>query len=373
MTVEAEADLKIGQRSLSPVSPGGTVGILGGGQLGRMLALAAARLGLKVHIYSDEADAPAFQVAAAKTFARYDDSEALDAFASACDAVTFEFENVPAATVALLSQRKPIFPNARALAVTQDRLAEKGFVAGLGLKTAPFAAVDSARDADAAMAKTGAPAILKTRRYGYDGKGQAKVMRATDVAHALRKLNDAPCILEGFVDFAYEASVVAARGRDGGFAAYDPPENFHADHILRRSTVPSRLSRRQSDEAKAMAKRIADALEYVGVLAVELFVTQDGTLLVNEIAPRVHNSGHWTIEACLVSQFEQHIRAVAGWPLGDAARHSDAVMENLIGDAVSAWEHLAAENAALHLYGKSEIRPGRKMGHITRLAIRREK
>jgi 5-(carboxyamino)imidazole ribonucleotide synthase len=276
---------------ITPVPPGGTIGILGGGQLGRMLALAAARLGLKVHIYSDEADAPAFQVVAAKTFARYDDANALDAFALACDAITFEFENVPAATVEILAKRKPMFPDARALAITQDRLAEKRFVAGLGLKTAPFAAVDSPRDAETAIASTGTPAILKTRRYGYDGKGQAKISNPADIAAAFRQFKDAPCILEGFVDFSYEASVIAARGRDGSFAAYDPPENFHADHILRRSTVPSRLTHAQSDEAKAMAKRIADAFDYVGVLAVELFVGKDGALLVNEIAPRVHNSG----------------------------------------------------------------------------------
>jgi len=273
------------------VPPGGTIGILGGGQLGRMLALAAARLGLKVHIFSDEADAPAFQVVEAKTFARYDDAKALAAFASACDAITFEFENVPAATAAILGQHKPIFPNARALAIAQDRLDEKRFVTDLGLKTAPFAPVEFASDAESAIAKTGTPAILKTRRFGYDGKGQAKIANAADVANTFHAFKDAPCILEGFVDFAYEASVVAARGRDGRFAAYDPPENFHADHILRRSTVPSRLTHAQSDDAKAIAKRIADALDYVGVLAVELFVGKDGALLVNEIAPRVHNSG----------------------------------------------------------------------------------
>jgi 5-(carboxyamino)imidazole ribonucleotide synthase len=349
------------------VPPGGTIGILGGGQLGRMLALAAARLGLKAHIYSDERDAPAFQVVAEKTFARYDDAKALAAFASACDAITFEFENVPAATVGILGWHKPIFPGARALATAQDRFDEKNFVADLGLKTAPFAAIDSVRDADAALASIGAPAILKTRRLGYDGKGQAKVSNAADVANAFHQFKDAPCILEGFVDFAYEASVIAARGRDGSFAAYDPPENFHADHILRRSTVPSRLTHAQSNDAKAIAQRIANALDYVGVLAVELFVGRDGALLVNEIAPRVHNSGHWTIEACLVSQFEQHIRAVAGWPLGDPARHSDAVMENLIGEEARDWQTLAKNGGALHLYGKSEIRAGRKMGHVTRL------
>ena len=346
------------------------IGILGGGQLGRMLALAAARLGIKTHIYSDEADAPAFQVAAAKTFARYDDAASLEAFAGSCDAITFEFENVPAETAKILARRKPIFPNAHALAVAQDRVEEKRFVTGLGLRTAPFAAVDSEKDADAAIAKTGSPAILKTRRFGYDGKGQSKVASAADIAAALRSFRGVPSILEGFVEFECEASVIAARGRDGSFAAYDPPENFHADHILKRSTVPSRLKAAQCAEAKDIAKKIADAFGYVGVLTVELFVGRDGSLLVNEIAPRVHNSGHWTIEACVVSQFEQHIRAVAGWPLGDPARHSDAVMENLIGEEARDWQKLAQGGGALHLYGKSEIRAGRKMGHITRLGKR---
>ncbi len=351
---------------LAPVAPGGTIGILGGGQLGRMLALAAARLGLKAHIYCDESDAPAFQVAAARTKAGYDDSDSLAAFAAACDVVTFEFENVPAATAAALARHKPIFPPARALAITQDRLDEKRFVAGLGLKTALFAAVNSAEEAERALATVGAPSILKTRRLGYDGKGQAKVTR--DAAAAWHAFHGAPAVLESFVDFAFEASIIAARGRDGSFAAYDPPENFHENHILRRSSVPSRLDGAQCAEAKAMARRIADALDYVGVLAVELFVCSDGTLLVNEIAPRVHNSGHWTMEACVTSQFEQHIRAVAGWPLGDPARHSDAVMENIIGAEAADWQSLAAKGGALHLYGKAEIRAGRKMGHRTWLA-----
>jgi len=351
----------------SPVPPGGTIGILGGGQLGRMLALAAARLGIRTHIYSDEADAPAFQVAAARTFARYDDAASLETFAQACDAVTFEFENVPAEAAKILARRKPIFPNAHALAVAQDRVEEKRFVAGLGLKTAAFAAVDTEKHAGAAIAKTGTPAILKTRRFGYDGKGQAKVANAGDIAAALKSFRGVPSILEGFVDFEFEASVIAARGRDGSFAAYDPPENFHADHILKRSTVPSRLSAAQCAEAKDIAKKIGDAFGYVGVLTIELFVGRDGSLLVNEIAPRVHNSGHWTIEACIVSQFEQHVRAVAGWPLGDPQRHSDAVMENLIGEEARDWQKLARDGGALHLYGKSEIRAGRKMGHITRL------
>ncbi len=352
---------------LAPVPPGGTVGILGGGQLGRMLALAAARLGLKTHIYSDEPDAPAFQVASARTKAGYDDADSLATFAAACDVVTFEFENVPAATAAALARHKPIFPPARALEVTQDRLDEKRFVAELGLKTAAFAAVNCAMDAEQALAAVGAPSVLKTRRLGYDGKGQTKVARIGDAAAALHGFHGAPAILEGFVDFAFEASIIAARGRDGAFAAYDPPENFHENHILRRSSVPSRLDRAQCADAKAIARRIADALDYVGVLAVELFVDRDGVLLINEIAPRVHNSGHWTIEACVTSQFEQHIRAVAGWPLGDPARHSDAIMENIIGAEAADWQRLAAQPGALHLYGKTDIRSGRKMGHRTRL------
>jgi 5-(carboxyamino)imidazole ribonucleotide synthase len=333
-----------------------------------MLALAAARLGLKAHVYSDEADAPAFQVATARTHAAYDDEQALTRFAAACDAITFEFENVPSATVAVLAHATPTHPNARALAVMQDRFGEKSFVAGLGLKTTPFARVDNLDDAHLAAGKIGVPAILKTRRLGYDGKGQVKVAQAADAACAFEAMRGAPAILESFVDFAFEASVIAARGLDGSFAAYDPPENLHGNHILLRSTVPSRLSPAQCEEAQAIARRIADALDYVGVLAVELFVTKDGNLLVNEIAPRVHNSGHWTLEACIVSQFEQHIRAVAGWPLGNPARHSNAVMENIIGEEAKEWPAFAARDGALHLYGKTEIRAGRKMGHFTRLS-----
>ena len=331
-----------------------------------MLALAAARLGLKTAIYNDENHAPAFQVSPIQIAAPYDDRAMLRGFAQVCDVVTFEFENFPAETIAYLASLKPVRPGQRALETTQDRFTEKSFVAALGLKTAPFAEVNDADGARTAFARIGGPAILKTRRFGYDGKGQAKVASADEAVKAFASFKGAPCILEGFVDFAYEASVVAARSDDGSFAAYDPPENIHENHILRRSLVPGRLSKAQSDEAKAIAKAIAEALDYVGVLAVELFVGKDGTLTVNEIAPRVHNSGHWTIEACACSQFEQHIRAVAGWPLGDTARHADAVMENIIGAEADAWESLARAGA-LHLYGKREARLGRKMGHLTRL------
>ena len=349
-----------------PVPPGGVIGIIGSGQLGRMLALAAARLGLKALIYSDEADAPAFQVTPLQLVAPYDDRATLAGLANVCDAVTFEFENLPADAIAFLADQVPVRPGAKALATTQDRFTEKSFVAALGLQTAPFFEVSSADEARAASEALGGPGILKTRRFGYDGKGQVKVANADGAARAFAGFKGAPAILEGFVEFAFEASVVAARGADGSFAAYDPPENVHENHILRRSTVPSRLTAAQVAEAKQIAHTIADALAYVGVLAVELFVGADGALLVNEIAPRVHNSGHWTLEACACSQFEQHIRAVAGWPLGDPARHADAVMENIIGAEADAWESLA-RSGALHLYGKGQARLGRKMGHLTRL------
>jgi 5-(carboxyamino)imidazole ribonucleotide synthase len=350
----------------SPVKPGGVIGILGGGQLGRMLAMAAARLGLKTCIYNDENHAPAFQVTPLQVAAGYDDRNMLLGFAEICDVITFEFENIPAESIAFLAGLKPVRPGVKALAILQDRFSEKTFVASLGLRTAPFADVNMDVGARSAFEQIGGPGIIKTRRFGYDGKGQVKVTSADAAADAMAAFKGAPCIYEGFVDFAFEASVVAARGADGSFAAYDAPENEHENHILRRSTVPGRLTKTQNDEARAIARKIAEALDYVGVLAVELFVTGDGALLVNEIAPRVHNSGHWTIEACACSQFEQHIRAVAGWPLGDPTRHADAVMENIIGAEADAWETLA-QSGALHLYGKKDAKPGRKMGHVTRL------
>jgi 5-(carboxyamino)imidazole ribonucleotide synthase len=350
----------------APLKPGGIIGILGGGQLGRMLAMAAARLGLNTCIYNDENHAPAFQVTPLQVAAPYEDQNTLRGFAEICDVITFEFENIPAATIEFLSTLKPVRPGAKALGHTQDRFIEKSFVTSIGLATAPFFDVTSADAARTAFAKLAGNGILKTRRFGYDGKGQAKVSSPDQTTKAFESFKNAPAILEGLVDFSFEASVIAARGADGSFAAYDPPENEHENHILRRSSVPGRLTKAQSDEAKMMARKIAEALDYVGVLAVELFVTRDGSLLVNEIAPRVHNSGHWTIEACQCSQFEQHIRAVAGWPLGDPTRHADAVMENVIGAEADAWESLA-RSGALHLYGKKQAKLGRKMGHVTRL------
>ena len=349
-----------------PLPPGGTIGIIGGGQLGRMLAMAAARLGLKTRIYNDSADAPAFQVTPLSVVAPYDDLDALAQFAGGCDVVTFEFENLPAHAIAHLESLVPVHPGARALAITQDRLSEKSFVAGLGLQTAPFFEVSTPDQARDAFAQAGGAAIVKTRRFGYDGKGQAKVASADETVAALAKFRS-PCILEGFVDFDFEASVIGCRGADGAFAAYDPPENIHEHHILRRSIVPGRLGAVQGAAARAIAKTIGEALDYVGVFAVELFVARNDALIVNEIAPRVHNSGHWTIEACQCSQFENHIRAVAAWPLGSTTRHADAVMENIIGAEADAWESLA-RGGALHLYGKAQSRPGRKMGHVTRLS-----
>jgi len=353
----------------APVAPGGTIGILGGGQLGRMLSLAAARLGLKTHIYSDERDAPAFQVCSLSTHASYGNKAALETFARSCNAVTFEFENIPNQTLEFVGNLAPANPRAAALNVTQDRYLEKAFVKNLGVAVPKHVPVNHEDAARVAFELLSCPrAVLKTRRFGYDGKGQILVTSESGAVEAFRKFSGVLAILEEFVEFAFEASVVAARAANGAFVAYDPPENVHGDHILRRSTVPSRLTMEQTSEAIAIAKKLADELAYVGVLAVELFVAAHGRLLVNEIAPRVHNSGHWTIEACVVNQFEQHIRAVAGWPLGDPSRHADAMMENIIGEAARHWQEFAGKRAGLHLYGKQEMRPGRKMGHVTTLS-----
>ena len=349
--------------------PGAAIGILGGGQLGRMLSMAAARLGYRCHVYDPDSAAPAADVAHAHTAAAWDDWPALDAFAASVAVVTLEFENVPVATLRHIAARLPVRPDARALEIAQDRLAEKTFLAGLGLATAPFAPVDGAAGLAAALATTGLPAILKTRRMGYDGKGQVRVA-AGDGRAELADLAGAPAIAEGVVPFTAEISVIAARGLSGEVVCYDPGENRHEGGILRTTTVPASLPHALVTDAVLAAGRILTALDYVGVMGVEMFVAPGG-LVVNEIAPRVHNSGHWTEAGCAVDQFEQHIRAIAGWPLGDGRRHADVTMENLIGGDVARVPALAREGATrLHLYGKAEVRPGRKMGHVNRLTRR---
>ncbi|KCV82978.1 phosphoribosylaminoimidazole carboxylase ATPase subunit [Actibacterium atlanticum] len=351
----------------NPLPTGATIGILGGGQLGRMLSVAASRLGFKCHIFEPGANPPAGHVADAVTTASYEDDAALRAFADAVDVITYEFENIPTSALDLLETLRPIRPGREALRVSQDRLVEKEFLAGLGLKTAPFADVASRADLDTAMETAGVPGILKTRRFGYDGKGQARIMEVSDADAAFEAMAGAPAILEGFVDFSHEVSVIAARGVNGEVACFDPGENVHRDGILHTTTLPARLSGAQRTDAVLLAGQILNALDYVGVMGVELFVTPKG-LIVNEIAPRVHNSGHWTQDGCVVDQFEQHIRAVAGWPLGDGSRHSNVEMLNLIGDDMDQVPELAKDPAvALHLYGKAEVKAGRKMGHANRV------
>jgi 5-(carboxyamino)imidazole ribonucleotide synthase len=351
---------------MSELPQGSVIGILGGGQLGRMLSVAASRLGFRCHIYEPGA-APAGDVALKVTTAPYEDEAALRAFAASVDVITYEFENVPTSALDLLESLKPIRPNRRALAISQDRIAEKSFLNDLGLQTAPWAEANSEADLLAAADSLGLPAILKTTRLGYDGKGQVKLEAEAEIPAAWASMNNAACVLEGFVAFDSEVSVIAARGLDGSVACFDPGENIHREGILRTTTVPAKLNPGQRADAVLIAARILNALDYVGVMGVELFVTPRG-LLVNEIAPRVHNSGHWTQQGCTVDQFEQHIRAVAGLPLGDGNRYADVVMENLIGDDVlRVPDLLKARDTAVHLYGKGTPRPGRKMGHVNRI------
>ena len=350
-----------------PLTTGATIGILGGGQLGRMLSVAASRLGFKTCVFEPGGDCPASHVSNFHFKAAYDDDAALRRFAEAVDVVTYEFENIPTAALDLIESLVPVRPGREALRVSQDRLTEKDFLSDLGLTTAPYAAVTSAEDLEAAIEKTGLPAILKTRRFGYDGKGQARIMQPGDAAQALDDMAGQEAIREGFVEFSHEVSVIGARSAAGDVACFDPGENVHEDGILRTTTVPARLNTAQRTDAVLMAGKILNALDYVGVMGVELFVTPQG-LVVNEVAPRVHNSGHWTQQGCAVDQFEQHIRAVAGWPLGDGSRYADVVMENLIGDDMDKVPSITNErDASLHLYGKAEVKPGRKMGHVNRV------
>jgi 5-(carboxyamino)imidazole ribonucleotide synthase len=350
------------------LEPEATIGILGGGQLGRMLALAAARLGFKCHVFAPSPDSPAFDVVHRVTCADYTDTQALDRFASDVDVVTYEFENVPAETAAFLAARVPVLPDPTILATTQDRLAEKNFVASLGIPTAAFTGVGSPRELKTAVERIGLPAVLKTRRFGYDGKGQLTIKNGTDPDAAWRDTGGQPCILEAFIPFQREVSVVAARGHNGVVECFDVTENEHRDHILKRSRVPATLSEPDAAQARRIAELVAQKFNYVGVLAVEMFLLRDGELLVNEIAPRVHNSGHWTLDCASVSQFEQHIRAVTGWPLARPIRRGRVEMINLIGDEVRDYgRYLKEPGVAVHLYGKTAVRPGRKMGHVTRV------
>lgn len=355
--------------TFAALRPGATIGILGGGQLGRMLALAAAKLGLKSHIYCPDPQSPAFDVTPLKTVAAYDDAAALRAFATAVDVITYEFENVPAETAEILASLKPLRPGANALAISQNRLAEKSFLASKNIPVAPYRAVHSLDELNDAISAIGLPAVLKTTRLGYDGKGQRVLRAPEDAASAFADLKPHPLVLEGFVDFEKEISVVVARGADGTVRAFDPAENVHRDHILFTSTVPAEIAPGIAKHAAMLAKVIVVALDYVGVLGVEFFVIggERPSLVVNEIAPRVHNSGHWTEAVCLTDQFEQHIRAVAGWPLGDPQRYADVVMQNLIGDEVDIVPGGIDGDTQPHLYGKAEARPGRKMGHINRI------
>ena len=346
---------------------GATIGILGGGQLGRMLSVAASRLGFKTHIFEPGANPPAAHVADRVTTANYDDAEALNAFAQSVNVITYEFENIPTSALDILENIRPIHPNREALRVSQDRITEKDFLANLGLTPAPYAAVDTLADLEHAVTEIGLPAILKTRRFGYDGKGQARINTAADLGQAIADMAGQPAVLEGFVNFTHEISVIGARSENGDVSCFDPGENIHRGGILHTTTVPARLSKAQRMDAVLMAGQILNALDYVGVMGLELFVTPKG-LIVNEIAPRVHNSGHWTQNGCAVDQFEQHIRAVAGWPLGDGSRHSDVVMENLIGADMDRVPDLAKDpTVSLHLYGKAEVKAGRKMGHFNKI------
>lgn len=358
---------------VEPLRAGATIGIVGGGQLGRMLALAGASLGLRIDIYCPDKDSPAFDVAANHMVADYDDEAALSAFAARVDRVTYEFENIPAKAMAALCAGVLVLPPAQSLQVSQDRLIEKTFLRDLGVPVGFFAAVDNVSDLRKILAEVKQPCVMKTRRFGYDGKGQVRIERAEDAEKAYTAIGEAPAIVESFIDFNCEISVVVARSSDGRMVSYEPAENRHENHILRKSFVPANVAPKVCAKACRYALDIAESLDHVGVLAVEYFVQGAGEgaeLLVNEIAPRVHNSGHWTQDGALTCQFEQHIRAVAGWPLGSCKRIADVCMTNLLGEEACDPASLAVETGAcLHIYGKKVVKPFRKMGHINRMKI----
>lgn len=354
------------------LAPGATIGILGGGQLGRMTALAAAALGYCSHVFATEPDSPAEQVCGAATVADYADREAVDRFAAAVDVATFEFENIPADAVRRVAAARTVLPRPEILEITQDRLREKDFLRSIDIPTTAYREISDAVALARAMRDFACPAVLKTVRMGYDGKGQVTLTPESRPDDAWRQMGGSIGILESFVDFSCEISVIVARGGNGASATYPPVENQHVNHILDTTIAPARIGVETAMRAEAMARHVAERLDLVGVLAVEMFVLPSGEVLVNELAPRPHNSGHWTIDACVTSQFEQLVRALCGLPLGSVAHHSDAVMKNLLGRDVEKWrEALGDPFAKLHLYGKHEIQPGRKMGHVTRLIPRR--
>jgi len=354
------------------IEPGATIGILGGGQLGRMTALAATALGYRCHIFCPIKDSPAKQVTPLATTAEYDNKLALARFAKSVDVVTFEFENVPGDTAEFLAERKPVRPGPTALRIAQDRIKEKDFLRSIGVATAPYQRVTGEEELRRALDAIGPRAILKTIRMGYDGKGQVAIRSDRDAGPVWRGFGAAEGILEGFVDFSCEISVIIARSENGKTATYAPVENQHVNHILDTTIAPARVKPETATRAEAIARHVAERLDLIGLLAVEMFVTQAGEVLVNELAPRPHNSGHWTIDACYTSQFEQLVRAICGLPLGSPERHSDAVMKNLIGAGIEKWRE-AVNNPLqkIHLYGKDQALPGRKMGHVTKLIPRR--
>ena len=354
------------------VGPGSTIGIVGGGQLGRMLAVAAAQLGYKCHIYAPNEAPPAAEVSAFFTQGAFGDEEALARFGSAVDVATYEFENIAAGPLSILAACVPLYPPRKALEVAQDRLSEKEFILGLGGRPAPFRAVSTPAELDAALSEIGAPAILKTRRFGYNGKGQARIMAPGDAEAAWEAVKGAPSILEGFIRFDAEFSIILCRSLTGETQVWDAPRNIHSNGILDRSEVPAGPDLQHAiAEAEALAREVADKLDYVGVLTLEFFASADGAVF-NEMAPRVHNSGHWTIEGAVTSQFENHVRAICGLPLGATGLAAERVsMQNLIGADADNWPAILGDSSAhLHLYGKGEPSPGRKMGHVTRLSFR---
>jgi 5-(carboxyamino)imidazole ribonucleotide synthase len=351
------------------VKPNDNLGIIGGGQLGRMLAMEAKRLGIKTIIYSETEECPAQSIADKMIVGSYQDAALLDAFSRDCAVITYEFENIPIAMADYLAMRTQLRPGHDILSVTQDRLSEKTFLKALSIPTAEFGAVVYEGDIKILMEQINAPAILKTRSMGYDGKGQVVIDTIKNASMAYYEIGEVPAIVEQKIDFIQEFSVIGVRNCHGEFLAYPPADNVHEKGILRTSTVPSKLSASVIQTGIDYTKKIADSLGYIGVLAVEFFVTKDNQVFVNEIAPRVHNSGHWTLDGCYISQFEHHIRAICGWKLGTVENHSSAIMTNLIGHDIDNWQTYADKpNAQLHIYGKSEIRQGRKMAHVTELS-----